>query len=142
MLDLDPELPLVVGDASDLGGTIMNLGFNALDAMPRGGTLRFRSRALACGEIELVVTDSGEGMAPEVLARAEEPFFTTKPPGLGTGLGLARVHATVKAHGGTLAIQSRPAHGTSVTLRLPGYSAAEDEPETADSRICLEEIPG
>jgi PAS domain S-box-containing protein len=124
VLDLDPALPKVLGDASALGSAIMNLGINALDAMPSGGTLRFRSRALADGSIRLEVSDTGQGMTPEVLARAMEPFYTTKPVGKGTGLGLARVYGTVKAHGGTLELQSEPGRGTTVRILFPADPAA------------------
>ena len=135
LLDLDPALPEVLGDASALGGAIMNLGINALDAMPDGGTLSFRSLALPGGRIQLEVSDSGHGMAPEILARAMEPFFTTKPVGQGTGLGLARVYGTVKAHGGTLELQSEPGRGTTVRILLPAIpgqpkgAGAESAPE-------------
>jgi signal transduction histidine kinase len=129
VLDLDPGLPRVLGDASALGSTIMNLGINALDAMPEGGTLTFKSGALPDGRIELTVTDTGCGMAPDVLARAMEPFFTTKPMGKGTGLGLARVYGTARAHGGSLELQSQPGQGTCVRLLLPGGPGT---PRTAD----------
>ena len=126
-LDLDPALPAVLGDASALGNAIMNLSINALDAMPQGGTLRFRSRILPGGRVELAVMDTGAGMTTEVMARASEPFFTTKPAGKGTGLGLARVYGTVKAHGGTLDIQSKPGEGTKVFLRMPALLQHDDE---------------
>jgi CheY-like chemotaxis protein len=130
-LDLDPALPGIRGDASALGSTIMNLGINALDAMPDGGSLCFRSRTLDGPRIELTVTDTGCGMSPEVLARAVEPFFTTKPVGKGTGLGLARVYGTVKAHGGTVELQSRPGQGTCVRLLFPVHAAAPPAPDPA-----------
>jgi signal transduction histidine kinase/CheY-like chemotaxis protein len=138
-LDLDPELPRILGDASALGSAIMNLGINALDAMPGGGTLRFRSRAPA-GAVELLVTDTGQGMPPEVLARAMEPFFTTKPVGQGTGLGLARVYGTVKAHGGTLELSSQPGQGTTVRILLPSQAPVAPpaaEPAGASSQGAL-----
>jgi len=134
--DLDPRLPEVLGDASALGGALMNLAVNALDAMPGGGTLSFRTRALAGGGIELTVADTGHGMAPAVLARAVEPFFTTKPVGKGTGLGLTRVYGTVKAHGGSVAIRSELGGGTTITLLLPSFQSGRGEaqaPEAARS---------
>ena len=132
-LDLDPALPRFLGDASALGSTIMNLGINALDAMPDGGSLCIRSRALDGPKIELTVTDTGCGMPPEVLARAMEPFFTTKPVGKGTGLGLARVYGTIKAHGGTVELESQPGQGTSVLMRFPA-SAPAPRPADPDAR--------
>ena len=134
-LDLEPDLPMVLGDPSALGGTIMNVGINALDAMPAGGTLTFRSRALPDGRVEMSVTDTGQGMPAEVLARAMEPFYTTKPVGQGTGLGLARVYGTVKAHGGTVELQSEPGRGTSVRILLPaGAAASPSRPAPAEFR--------
>jgi PAS domain S-box-containing protein len=118
-LDLDLGLAPALGDPSALGAAIMNLGVNALDAMPDGGKLVFRTRALG-GDIHLSVADTGAGMTPEVLSRAMEPFFTTKPVGKGTGLGLARVYGTMKAHGGSVEIHSAPGRGTTIHLRLPG----------------------
>ncbi len=139
VLDLDPCLPTILGDAPALGSAIINLGINALDAMPGGGTLSFRSRSLGAGRVELVVADTGHGMTPEVLARAMEPFFTTKPVGKGTGLGLARVYGTVKAHGGSVEIRSLPGQGTSVRMVFPatGIPAQSLEPwaETPPARL-------
>ena len=136
VLDLDEDLPEVQGAASELGSAIMNLSVNALDAMPEGGVLTLRSRRLRNGWVELAVVDSGQGMTPEVLAKALEPFFTTKPKGKGTGLGLSRVYGTVKAHGGTMELQSRPGQGTTVILRLPGCTAAPSagSPGAAEER--------
>jgi PAS domain S-box-containing protein len=131
-LDLDPRLAPALGDVSALGATIMNLGVNALDAMPDGGKLVFRTRALD-GDIHLSVADTGAGMTPEVLSRAMEPFFTTKPVGKGTGLGLARVYGTVKAHGGSVDIRSAPGRGTTIHLRLPGCRQPEGDPAPAQA---------
>jgi CheY-like chemotaxis protein len=119
VVDLDPSLPAVMGERGALGGALMNLCVNAVDAMENQGTLTLRTRALPGGEVELAVQDSGKGMAPEVAARAMEPFFTTKGIGKGTGLGLSMVYATVKAHGGSMSIQSEEGHGTIVLVRLP-----------------------
>ncbi len=71
------------------------------------------------GKVRLEVADDGEGMAPEVLEHAFDPFFTTRPVGQGMGLGLAVGHAIVTAHGGTIAARSAPGRGTTVTLELP-----------------------
>jgi PAS domain S-box-containing protein len=119
IIDLATPLPLLWGEASALGSALMNLCVNAVDAMPKGGTLALRTRALEDGGIELKVEDTGEGMTAEVAKRATEPFFTTKPAGQGTGLGLAMVHGIVKAHGGTLTIQSAMLAGTTIQLQFP-----------------------
>ena len=140
ILDLDPHLPPVMGDASALGGTLMNLGVNALDAMPDGGTLTFRTRVHPSDRIEVDVIDTGVGMPTEILVRAMEPFFTTKPAGKGTGLGLARVYGTMKAHGGSVEIRSAPGRGTTIVLRLPGFRQAKDTgpaPEPAEPKAAL-----
>jgi PAS domain S-box-containing protein len=119
-VDLQDPLPAVMGEKGALGGALMNLCVNALDAMDNKGTLTLRTRLLADGRVELAVEDVGRGMAPEVAARATEPFFTTKAIGQGTGLGLSMVYATVKAHGGSMDIQSEEGRGTTVRIRLPG----------------------
>ncbi len=119
MEDLDATLPPVRGESGTLGSAILNLCVNAGDAMPGGGTLLLRTRRAADGGAQLEVADSGEGMPPEVLRRAMEPFFTTKPFGKGTGLGLSMVFNTVKAHGGTVQIQSRVGQGTTILIHLP-----------------------
>jgi PAS domain S-box-containing protein len=124
VMDLEEPLPAVMGERGALGGALMNLCVNALDAMPDSGTLTLRTRSLEDGRIGLSLEDTGKGMPPEVLARAMEPFFTTKAIGKGTGLGLAMVYATVKAHGGTVSIQSEVDQGTTVLLRLPAAAVA------------------
>ncbi|HJV89289.1 MAG TPA: ATP-binding protein [Holophagaceae bacterium] len=125
-LDLQEPLPAVMGERSTLGSALMNLCVNAVDAMPGGGTLTLRTRSLPQGQVELSVRDTGLGMPREVLARAMEPFFTTKPVGKGTGLGLALVYATASAHGGSLILQSEPGQGTLAQLRLP---ATHEDPK-------------
>lgn len=131
-MELGSGLPRILGDPSALSNALMNLCVNALDAMPDKGVLSFRSRMLADGSVTLEIEDSGEGMAPEVLARATEPFFTTKPIGKGTGLGLSGVYGTMKAHGGSMEIHSEPGKGTTVTLRFP---ACQEPPEPAPSPV-------
>ena len=131
-LDLDPELPAVLGDPSALVHAIMNLCVNAADAMPGSGTLVLRSRRRANGWAEIQVQDSGEGMSPEVLEKAADPFFTTKPQGKGSGLGLALVYSTVKAHRGEIEIHSEPGRGTLVTLRFPPAPAGEHATQPVD----------
>jgi len=105
-----------------LQNAILNLALNARDAMPVGGTLTI-SALLANGpelpEIELVVADTGHGMAPYVLERAFEPHFTTKPLGVGHGMGLAGVRRFAESVGGRTRIDSKEGTGTSVILRLP-----------------------
>ena len=118
-MDLQEDLGFVRGDAGALSHALMNLCVNAIDAMPGGGTLSIQTTAAPDGGVILRVMDTGEGMAPEVLAKAVEPFFTTKPQGKGTGLGLAMVYGTMKAHEGTFDLHSQPGEGTEAVLRFP-----------------------
>ena len=120
----------VEADPAQLEHVLLNLVVNARDAMPGGGTVAIESKREG-GRVTLTVRDEGEGMEPEVAARAFEPFFTTKPKGAGTGLGLATVYGTITAAGGETRIDSAPGEGTSVTVSLPAVAAAEPaaEPE-------------
>jgi len=133
LAELDPATPMVMCDETQIHQVIMNLGTNSAHAMPAGGMLTVRLEpfeatsafankrpGLTAGRgVRLTVVDSGSGMTPEVLGRALEPFYTTKPPGQGTGLGLAVVGGIVQAHRGTLEIASTPGRGTTVTVFLP-----------------------
>ena len=133
--DLAGDLRPMVGDPSAMSHALMNLCVNAVDAMPEGGTLTLRTRNDDDHRVILEVADSGCGMPPEVLAKAMDPFFTTKGRGKGTGLGLAIVFTTVKTHRGTLELRSEPGAGTCITLRFPacmkGREAAEPGLEQA-----------
>ncbi|NTW87165.1 MAG: PAS domain S-box protein [Holophagaceae bacterium] len=118
-MELDPALAPVLGDPAALGHALMNLCVNAVDAMPEGGTLALRTRNAGPTLVELEIQDSGKGMPPEVLAKAMDPFFTTKPQGKGTGLGLSIVYGTVKSHRGRLDLHSTEGVGTRITIQLP-----------------------
>jgi len=122
VFELEPGLPAVRGDPDALVSAILNLCGNSVDAMPEGGTLTVRTRT-GPGTVELEIEDTGSGMAPEVLDRSRDPFFTTKPVGHGTGLGLPFVDSTVRSHGGTMDIRSEVGRGTTVVLRLPAVPA-------------------
>ena len=129
-MDLEPDLHPIRGDASALTLAIMNLCVNAVDAMPENGTLTLRTRNLDKEWIEVVVVDTGIGMPKEVLARALDPFFTTKGVGKGTGLGLAMVYGTVTAHRGQITLQSEPGHGTRVKMLFPTCETGAEAPES------------
>ena len=121
-------------DAHQLEGALINLTINARDAMPDGGELtisvtdrKVTARDFADAEeekpgdyVEISVSDTGVGMTPEILSRAIEPFYTTKPTGQGTGLGLSQVYGFVRQSGGFLRIESEPGHGTTIRISLPG----------------------
>ena len=121
--ELASDPPAVLGNDAELRTALTNLIFNAVDAMPEGGTLTLSTR-LAQEEAVIEVSDTGMGMTNEVKARALEPFFTTKA-GSGTGLGLASVFGTMQRHGGTIDIQSAPGEGTTVILRFLLDSSAK-----------------
>ncbi|MBK9653919.1 MAG: PAS domain S-box protein [Rhodanobacteraceae bacterium] len=124
---IDPDLQHALADPGQLESAVLNLALNARDAMPRGGALtlsahqRASSRLARNGADTVVVevSDSGEGMSREVIARALEPFFTTKAAGKGTGLGLSMVYGFVRHWGGDVRIYSEPGLGTTVRLLLP-----------------------
>lgn len=140
-LDLEESLPPVMGEASALGNVLMNLCVNAVDAMPEGGKLTFRSRENPKGFVEISIVDTGQGMSPQVLARAMDPFFTTKPPGKGTGLGLSIVFGAMKAHGGTVGIQSAEGTGTAVLLRFPALAHEAGQVEAEAELTAAPEVP-
>ncbi|PPQ33694.1 PAS domain S-box protein [Rhodopila globiformis] len=126
-----PDVPPVVADRGQLETVLVNLGTNARDAMPHGGTLTLAAAVetvaagaphpagLAPGNyVRLSAADTGDGMDAATLAQATEPFFTTKAAGQGTGLGLPMVKAFAEQSGGAMAIDSAPGAGTTVTLWL------------------------
>jgi PAS domain S-box-containing protein len=142
-VDLSPELWSVYADPAQVESALLNLAINARDAMPEGGSLVIR-----CGNfnvqpgslepepgnyVSLAVEDSGTGMPKEVIERAFEPFYTTKGPGTGSGLGLSMVYGFAKQSGGHARIDSTMGVGTTVTLYLPKSDRApeQDEAEVA-----------
>jgi PAS domain S-box-containing protein len=124
-LDLAPDLWLVEVDPTQLETALLNAAINARDAMPGGGSLTLATRNLPdTQEVEIAVRDYGEGMAPEVAARAFEPFFTTKAVGKGTGLGLSQIHGFAAQTGGRAEFDSAPGEGTTLRIVLPRTSNA------------------
>jgi nitrogen fixation/metabolism regulation signal transduction histidine kinase len=111
-----PDLPPVSGDPDLLARALGNLVANALEAMPSGGTLGLKTRAVP-GGLALEVRDSGPGLSEEQRARLFTPYYTTKPGG--TGLGLVIAQGIVSDHGGRLEVQSEPGRGTAFSLLLP-----------------------
>lgn len=134
-LAVPDDLSPVHCDANQLENAILNLAINARDAMPRGGRLRIEAADIHGDDlparnvpdpeghyVKITVTDSGTGMPADVKERAFDPFYTTKPAGQGTGLGLSMVYGFTHQSGGYCAIESEQGEGTRVTLLLPRYT--------------------
>jgi PAS domain S-box-containing protein len=158
---LDAEQSIITGDPSLLQNAILNLGVNARDAMPSGGTIHFNSRTqtvetntildhtglpLTPGPYFILeVIDTGVGILPSLLDRIFEPFFTTKETGKGTGLGLAAVYGALQDHDGTIQVDSTPDKGTRFSLYLPlaqgstvnPTPSSEDAVQTGQGTILL-----
>ena len=136
-LDLDSGLRPVNGNANQMGQVLLNLAANARDAMPGEGRLTIKTEnavlqdeftgsrpGLEPGEyVRLIVSDTGQGIEPEILEHIFEPFYTTKEAGKGTGLGLASVFGIVQSHGGHISCSSRTGQGTAFTIHFPALDA-------------------
>ena len=136
-------------DTAQLESALLNLAFNARDAMPEGGKLTIETankwldnragqeRDLPPGQyISVCVTDTGTGIPKEIADRIFDPFFTTKPIGQGTGLGLSMIHGFVRQSGGQIRVYSEPGHGTTMCLYLPRYTGeVADDVEAVDTPI-------
>ena len=130
---VDPNLPVVTGNATQFHQVLLNLCINARDAMPNGGELFVEADRASLNQyvtarepkpisgdyVRIRVRDTGSGMSPEVLEKICQPFFTTKPEGKGTGLGLPTVLGIVRNHGGFLEVFSKLAEGTTFVVYLP-----------------------
>jgi two-component system cell cycle sensor histidine kinase/response regulator CckA len=145
MTDCAADLPPVIGDQGQIHQILINLCVNARDAMPGGGTLSLRTRSdplppdgeeyplgvSGRGSVVLEVSDTGSGIAREVLPKIFDPFFTTKGPGEGTGLGLSIVYGIVKQHGGQVRVSSDLGRGTTFTVLFPATEWTVTEPGSA-----------
>ena len=158
--NIELKVDLVAGetsaliDPSQLESAILNLAINARDAMPNGGRLTIETQAAhldqfyaeknpgaAPGDyIMVAVSDSGEGMSAETLEQVFQPFFTTKPQGMGTGLGLSMVYGFIKQSGGHISIYSELGHGTSVKMYLPRRKLVTSEIQPAVSHQAPEPV--
>jgi signal transduction histidine kinase len=124
---LQDSLPPVAGDPELLQQVFLNLMTNAIDAMPEGGVLTVATSPLGPPSsngraVEVVIMDNGMGMSEEVRQKAREPFFTTKEPGKGAGLGLAICEEIIRSHHGRMEIESREGRGSAIRVQLPVYS--------------------
>jgi signal transduction histidine kinase len=128
---LSPDLPEIMADPAQLKQVLVNLVVNAVQAMPRGGTLTIGTW-LSDAAVFLGVTDSGSGMSEEVRGKVFLPFFTTKDVNEGTGLGLAVVHGIVTSHGGSVEVESRPGQGAQFTIRIPVVGTTETQEASLD----------
>ncbi len=135
--DIPREVPLVLGDRTQLEQVLLNLSVNARDAMPKGGRISITARPRVVDEktaslhpgvvagdyLEIQVSDTGRGMSPEVIPRIFEPFYTSKEAGRGTGLGLSTVLGIVRSHGGFIDVTSNLGQGSSFRVCLPALAA-------------------
>ena len=141
--EFEADLWPVEVDPSELELVLLNLAFNARDAMPGGGTITVQAENVPSSAsddggrdcVRLTVADTGSGMPPDVAARAFEPFFTTKEVGKGSGLGLAQAYGFARESGGSIRIESEVGHGTRIVLMLPrsrrpAFKAVGSEAET------------
>jgi two-component system CheB/CheR fusion protein len=162
---LSDDLDQTMADPGQIESAILNLAINARDAMQSGGTLTIETRnafldadyasahvdVTPGAYVALSVTDTGTGMEPEVLEKAFEPFFSTKEPGQGSGLGLSMIYGFAKQSGGHLVIDSEVGRGTTVNLFLPSVGerpaseetveAAETNPRGAEKILVVEDEP-
>ena len=117
---IQPDMPQVMGDFNQLQQCVINLIFNAIDAMPDGGKIEINGNLNANGqEVLITVKDSGYGISQADLPHIFEPFFTTKKEGFGVGLGLSTVYGIIERHKGTIDVSSREGAGTTFTIKLP-----------------------
>jgi len=116
-VECPPDLPPVLGDAGQLHQAFLNLAINACQAMPDGGRLRIAAKRADPWQLEVVIEDTGTGIAPENLDKIFNLYFTTKPGG--SGVGLALVYRTVHLHDGDIEVQSVAGHGTTFRITLP-----------------------
>jgi signal transduction histidine kinase len=153
---LDPRLPLLLSEPSELREALTNLIFNSVDALPTGGTITLITRAVhasaaddsSAPSVQIEVKDNGAGMDEKVRSRCLEPFFSTKAHRGGTGLGLAMVYGMIQRHRGSVDIESAPGCGTSIRLTFPPREEVEQKsgalaPEAGPARslnlLCIDD---
>jgi CheY-like chemotaxis protein len=153
-IDLERKAHSAVIDSARLESALLNLVVNARDAMPHGGRIAIATRNVTLGHheagslpagdyVRITVSDTGEGMPPDVVSRAFEPFFTTKEVGKGTGLGLSQVYGFIKQSDGDVVIESRAGAGTTISIYLPAVvsEAHEDKRPHVERVLIVEDEP-
>ena len=123
-LRLAKDLPEISADGGQMQQVLLNLGVNAIQAMPGGGILKVITEP-AGDHVRMIVEDTGVGMEPATLTQIFNPFFTTKDVGQGTGLGLSVVHGIIAGHGGTIHVDSAPGRGSRFEILLPALAPTE-----------------
>ncbi|GAG28185.1 unnamed protein product, partial [marine sediment metagenome] len=120
--EIEPHIPQVAGDFNQLQQCVINLIFNAIDAMPDGGTLRLTGHLDNTKDyVTITVNDTGPGIPEKNLPHIFEPFFTTSQEGYGVGLGLSTVYGIMERHKGAVKVESQPGQGTTFKLQVPIY---------------------
>jgi CheY-like chemotaxis protein len=141
VIKLESESCVVKADPTRIQQVLMNLAVNARDAMPEGGELRIELSCITLAPsaeppveemtagkwVRITITDTGTGIPPDAFPHIYEPFFTTKPPGEGTGLGLSQVYGIVKQHGGHITVKTEVGTGTTFQVYLPAFETEEAE---------------
>ncbi|MEE8398028.1 MAG: ATP-binding protein, partial [Desulfobacterales bacterium] len=146
--NIQKDVGLIMADPTQIHRIIMNLATNASQAMAEeGGEIDFRLEGIAIDDetaeqnpdlksgpyVKLTVSDTGHGMAPDIVARIFEPYYTTKSIGEGTGLGLSVIHGIVQSHNGAIAVSSEPGRGTTFELYFPKIEFVGDRSETGET---------
>jgi two-component system, NtrC family, sensor kinase len=132
---LNPDLPTIQADTSQIYQVVVNLVENAIDAMPEGGTLTLVTHLGPPGMVTFELQDTGVGISAENYPKLFTPFFTTKPMGKGTGLGLAIVYGIIKLHRGQINVHSELGVGTRITIQLPIKLVGAVGPNSSVSRL-------
>ncbi|HEV2473171.1 MAG TPA: ATP-binding protein, partial [Chthonomonadales bacterium] len=145
------EVPRIMVEQSGLREVLVNMVYNALNAMPKGGEITISTRAVPPYHVEISVADNGVGMTPEVAARVFDPFFTTRGVE-GTGLGLAVSWTIIQKHGGMITVDTSPGKGSRFVIRLPmrqaeaaglpiGPAPAQEAPQQGSSILVVDDEP-
>jgi two-component system, NtrC family, sensor kinase len=134
-VDFDPTLPRVQCDGAQVEQVFLALTMNAIEAMPRGGNLWYRTRALPSGQVSVQIRDDGAGIPEDAMKKLFEPFFTTKEGGKGVGLGLAISKNIVERHRGSIEVESQLGRGTTFYIFIPTDGRLVSQPVSAASTM-------